>query len=147
MSPEQIQGNRGDGRSDIYAWGVMMYEMLTGVVPFGGDNWMVVMAAHLSRNPESIRKRNPAVAPALEAVVLKSMRRYPEHRYENAVALMDDLDHLDCLDVSTFDLAPEPPMGGLGAVQSNKQIWMLIAIVTAICIVVGGIVILLAVVL
>ena len=50
MSPEQIQGERGDDRSDIYAWGVMMYELLTGRVPFRGDNWMAVMAGHLGRD-------------------------------------------------------------------------------------------------
>ena len=84
MSPEQIQGGRGDHRSDIYAWGVMMYEFLAGRVPFGGDNWMVVMAEHLTKNPEPIHKRNPKVPRALEAVVLKAMRRYPEHRYADA---------------------------------------------------------------
>ena len=123
-----------------------MYEFLTGRVPFGGDNWMVVMAEHLTRNPEPIRKRNPRAPAILEAVVLKAMRRYPEHRYEDAVALMADLDRLDCLDVSSFDLSPEPPMSGLGAVHSNKQIWMLIAITTAVCLVIAAAVILLAVV-
>src|SRR5664279_1890011 len=70
MSPEQIQGHRGDARSDIYAWGVMMYELLTGDVPFHGDNWMAVMAGHLNQTPTRIRKGRPEVSPALEAVVL-----------------------------------------------------------------------------
>ena len=108
---------------------------------------MVVMAEHLTKNPEPIRKRNPAVPPALEAVVLKAMRRYREHRYEDADALMADLDHLDDLDLAAFDLSPEPPMGGLGAVQSNKQIWMLIAIATAVCLAIAVLIIVLAVVL
>ena len=132
MSPEQIQGNRGDGRSDIYAWGVMMYEFLTGRVPFTGDNWMAAMAGHLNKDPEPIRKRDAAVPPALEAVVLKAMRRYPEHRYADPAELVRDLVDLDALDVASFDLSPEPPMGGM-SVQSTKQIWKLIGIVTAIC--------------
>ena len=147
MSPEQIQGQRGDGRSDIYAWGVMMYEFLTGRVPFGGDNWMVVMAEHLAKNPERIRKSNPQVPPALEAVVLKAMRRSRESRYADARALLTDLDNLDHLDIAAFDLSPEPPMGGLGATQSNRQIWMLIALTTAVCLVIAAIIIVLAVVL
>src|SRR5437870_5412876 len=51
MSPEQIQGERGDPRSDIYSWGIMMYEFLAGRVPFEGDNWLAVMAGHLQRHP------------------------------------------------------------------------------------------------
>jgi len=145
MSPEQIQGARGDGRSDIYAWGVMMYEFLTGRMPFGGDNWMVVMAGHLTKDPEPIRKRNPRVPPALEAVVMKAMRRYPEHRYADALQLQNDLTHLQTLELASFDLSPEPPMGGLAGAQTTKQIWTLIGIVTAICIVVAVIVVVLAV--
>jgi hypothetical protein len=117
-------------------------------VPFGGDNWMVVMAEHLTKDPVPIRKRNSRVSPALEAVVLKAMRRYPEHRYDNADALMADLDHLDCLDLSS--VRPRHPSRrwvGLGALNSNKQIWMLIAITTAICLVIAVVVIVLAVVL
>jgi serine/threonine-protein kinase len=128
MSPEQIQGDRGDVRSDIYAWGIMMYEFLTGRVPFRGDNWMAVMAGHLTKDPERIRKRNSAVTPALEAVVLKAMRRYPDHRYQTPRELLDDLDHLDSLDVATFDLSAEAPMG-MAVVESAKQQWMLVAMV------------------
>jgi serine/threonine-protein kinase len=94
MSPEQVQGERGDARSDIYAWGVMMYEMLTGRVPFEGDNWMAVMQGHLQRTPTPIRKVRPDVPPALEAIVLTAMRRYPEHRYQSAAELVQDLDRV-----------------------------------------------------
>ena len=95
MSPEQIQGERGDARSDIYAWGVMMYEFLTGRVPFEGDNWMAVMQGHLQRTPERIRKRRPEVSPALEGIVLRAMRRQPENRYQSADELLADLAGLD----------------------------------------------------
>lgn len=129
MSPEQIQGGRGDTRSDIYAWGVMMYEFLTGRVPFRGDNWLAVMAGHLSENPVPIRKLRRDVPPALEAVVLRAMRRLPENRYPSADALLEDLDHLDTLDAGAFDLGPEPPLGGMAAVNSERRLWALVALI------------------
>jgi len=132
MSPEQIKGQRGDVRSDIYGWGVLMYEILTGRVPFAGDNWMATMAAHLQQDPKPIRSLRPDVSAALEAVVLKAMRRYPEHRYETARDLVDDLDHLDTLEVSSFDLSPEEPMGGMAAMDSSKRIWAIAALVAVI---------------
>jgi serine/threonine-protein kinase len=145
MSPEQIQGNRGDNRSDVYAWGVMMYEILTGRVPFGGDDWLSAMAAHLTKHPGRLRDINPEVPASLEAVVLKAMRRYPEHRYQDAAQLVDDLDHLDALDVASFDLGAEPPMGGIGAIDSTKRLLRFALTVAAICIVVGAVVVLIAV--
>jgi tRNA A-37 threonylcarbamoyl transferase component Bud32 len=95
MSPEQIQGERGDRRSDLYSWGIMMYEFLTGHVPFEGDNWMAVMAGHLQRHPRPIREQRPEVPPELEAITLTAMRRYPENRYQSAEELLADLDRLD----------------------------------------------------
>src|SRR6267378_1619686 len=91
MSPEQIQGDRGDPRSDIYSWGIMMYEFLTGRVPFEGDNWLAVMAGHLQRHPKPIRELRADVPPELEATVLTAMRRYPEKRYQSAEELLADL--------------------------------------------------------
>ena len=128
MSPEQVQGNRGDARSDIYAWGVMMYELLTGRVPFGGDNWLAVMAGHLQGTPKPIRQVRPQVGPALETVVLHAMRRYPENRYASAEEIVSDLDHLDALDSAAYDLSPEAPIGGVAAaVDSTRRLWLLVA--------------------
>ena len=141
MSPEQIQGERGDPRSDIYAWGVIMYELLTGQPPFKGDNWMAVMAGHLTRNPEPVTKLNPDVPAALDAIIRKALRRYPENRYQSATALLHDLEHIDELDVSTFDLSPEAPMGGMAAIESTKRVWQLIALVAVGFIVVCALII------
>jgi eukaryotic-like serine/threonine-protein kinase len=130
MSPEQIQGGRGDSRSDIYSWGILMYEALTGEVPFGGDNWLAVMAGHLRRTAETIRSLRPEVPPALEAVVLKAMRRWPKNRYQTADELLADLGRLDDLDVSSFDLSPEPPMGGaMAAPDSAAGLWIRVALI------------------
>jgi serine/threonine-protein kinase len=147
MSPEQIQGERGDTRSDIYAWGIMMYEFLTGRPPFDGDNWMAVMAGHLTKAPEPITKRNPACPPALDAVVRKAMRRYPEHRYQTADDLLADLDRLDTLDPDSIDLSPEPPMGGMAAAETTKRLWLLVIEIAAGFIAVCALIIFLSVVL
>jgi serine/threonine-protein kinase len=129
MSPEQIKGERGDARSDLYAWGVLMYEVLTGRPPFQGDNWMATMAGHLQADPKPLRSHRKDVPPALEAVVLKAMRRYPEHRYQSAAELLLDLDHLDEVDPASFDLSPELPMGGMAAAESAKRLWAYIALI------------------
>jgi serine/threonine-protein kinase len=76
---------------------------------------MAVMAAHLQEDPKPIRKRRPDVPPALEAVVLHAMRRYPENRYQSADEVLLDLGRLDQLDAAAYDLGPEKPMGGLAA--------------------------------
>lgn len=123
MSPEQSQGGRGDVRSDIYAWGVMMYELLTGKVPFQGDNWMAVMAGHLQGDPRPIRRARPDVPPALEAVVVHAMRRYPENRYQSTDDLLRDLARLDTLDPNAYDASPEKPMGSLMASSGGKGLF------------------------
>jgi len=129
MSPEQIQGGRGDARSDVYAWGIMMYELLSGRVPFGGDNWMAVMAGHLGENPTPLRRVRHDVPAPLEAVVMHAMRRQPEHRYQSAEELVHDLDHLDSLDPTCYDLSAEPAMGGMAAVSSERRLWALAALI------------------
>jgi serine/threonine protein kinase len=147
MSPEQIQGERGDPRSDIYAWGVIMYELLAGRPPYTGDNWMAVMAGHLTRTPERLSTLNPEVPPSLDAIIRKALRRYPENRYQSAAELLHDLDHIDEVDPSTFDFSAEPPMGGMAAVDSAKRIWQLIAMVAVAFILVCALIIGLTVVL
>jgi serine/threonine-protein kinase len=147
MSPEQIKGNRGDARSDIYAWGVLMYEVLTGRTPFGGDNWMAVMGAHLQADPKPLRSYRKDVPPQLEAVVLKAMRRYPEHRYQTGEELIHDLDHLDELDPASFDLSAEPPMGGMAVVDSAKRLWAFVGLVAVSFVGIVAIIITLSIVL
>jgi len=147
MSPEQIQGERGDARSDIYAWGVIMYEFLTDHVPFEGDNWLAVMAGHMQRNPKPIRAFRHDVPPALEVVVLKAMRRMPDNRYQTADDLVNDLEKLESLDPESFDLSPEPPLGGMAAAGSAKRLWAWMGIIALGFIAVVALIITLTVVL
>jgi serine/threonine protein kinase len=144
MSPEQIQGDRGDARSDVYAWGVLMYELLTGQVPFSGDNWLAVMAGHLTRRARPIRELNDEVSPALDAVVAHAMRRYPEHRYQTMTEVLADLDHLEDLDPQRYDRSAEPPMGGMASAETDKQLWLRMGVVGVAFLAVCALVILLS---
>lgn len=93
MSPEQIRGEKVDGRADIYALGVILYEMLTGKVPFDRPNSVNILMAHVHEPPPPMKEANPAadVPPALERLVLRAMAKRPEDRF----ARMDDV--LDAL--------------------------------------------------
>lgn len=98
MAPEQVQGQRGDARTDVYALGAMLYELLSGAPPYRGDNALAVMAQHVQSRPAPLRARNRQVPPALEAVVAKALRRDPAERYQTVTDLRADLQHLDRVD-------------------------------------------------
>ncbi len=144
MSPEQIKGDRGDARSDVYSWGVMMYEFLTGRPPFEGDNWMAVMAGHLQLTPRPPRELRDDIPPTIEAVVLKAMRRYPSNRYSSFDDLEADLNNLSAVDYAAFDLSPEQPIGGLSAAATDAQLWLRAALIAAVFILVLVLVIVVA---
>lgn len=121
MAPEQIQGKRGDVRTDVYALGIILYELLTGTVPFHGDNALSVMNQHLTANPLSPRKLQSSIPLEIEAIVLKSIRRNPDERYQFASELRNDLKHFADIDLSQFLTDPERKSTG---VLTDSQIWI-----------------------
>jgi serine/threonine protein kinase len=107
MSPEQIQGKRGDARTDVYAIGVMLYEMLAGRVPWEGDNALSVMSQHINASVPPLHEQNSAVPPPIDGIVRKALRRSPDERYEDAASLGSDLDHWRDLSLSQFIFGDE----------------------------------------
>ncbi len=95
ISPEQVKGKRGDGRSDIYAVGIMLYEMLTGQLPFTGANPVQVMNDRLLNYPKPPRLLEPSISPQLQEVIYRAIERDPQNRYAHAREFARDLEHLD----------------------------------------------------
>ncbi len=100
ISPEQVKGKRGDGRSDIYSLGVILYEMVTGQTPFAGTNPFAVMNDRLMNNPIPPREVNPEISTELQEVIYRALEREPQDRYSTANEFAWDLEHLDQVSAS-----------------------------------------------
>lgn len=96
LPPEQASGKGTTIKSDIYSLGILMYELLTGTVPFKGDNAVEIALKHMKDKIPSIRKQNPAIPQSVENILLKATAKNPRNRYDSARAMHDDFVH--CLD-------------------------------------------------
>jgi serine/threonine protein kinase len=127
MSPEQIQGKRGDARSDVYAIGVMLFEMLAGRVPWEGDNALSVMSQHLNAPVPELHELNADVPPPIEGIVRMCLRKLPDERYEDAASLESDLEKWRDLPLTKFIFGDEAPVRR----DSDQKMILLIAGISA----------------
>ena len=115
MAPEQIEGQRGDQRTDIYALGTILYEMLAGRTPFSGDTAMAVMAQHLRKDATRLDHVNSAITPELAAIVSGCLARDPNKRYSDMLAFINGLDHPETANLGILDK--------LDSLSSRSSIW------------------------
>jgi serine/threonine protein kinase len=129
MSPEQVKGYPVDGRSDIFSLGVMLYELVTGEKPFGGQNITTVIYKIINVNPIPPRELDPTIHPGLNYIIAKALAKSPDERYPTCRALAEDLKHYKTLEgarppTATSVLTPPPapqsppaePLNAIGSV-------------------------------
>jgi len=111
MAPEQIGGRRGDARTDVYAVGTMLYEMLTKNLPFAVANANALLRAKANEDPRPPSYYEPQIDPALEAIIMRAIQRAPRDRYQTAEELLADLRDPQ----AALQRAPEAPRSRRGA--------------------------------
>lgn len=112
FSPEQALGEDVDHRSDIYGLGILLYELLTGHVPFEADSPIEMLFRRLREPPPSPRRLNPRISPQLEAVIMRALACDPQARYQTMEALVDDLLHVPgAVDQTPISARPAVPTG------------------------------------
>ncbi len=114
MAPEQIQGGEVDARSDIFSFGIVLYEMLTGRTPFRGEHEAAIMYSILNEEPESVIKHRPDISPEFDRIMRRVLEKDPEDRYQSTADIVSELRHEQkktgrIVRPSATDVSPVPP--------------------------------------
>ncbi len=137
IAPEQVRGERGDAGTDVYALGVMLYELLTGVVPYPtGDTLDATRRKDLT-DPPLVRVRRHAVSQGLEVVVYRALRRRPVECYASMAAVRNDLSHLDDVHLPEKYEPDEPPPTPPGDLPPWSTTLRIMAVITGLLVLLG----------
>jgi beta-lactam-binding protein with PASTA domain len=135
LSPEQAQGRPVDARTDLYSVGVVLYEMLTGRVPFDAESPVTVALKQVSEPPIPLRELNPSVPPALEAVVLRALEKEPAQRFAGAEEFIRALEAARAEPLAIPAAPPPPPPVEILEEEDRRfrrwWLWLLIALALA----------------
>ena len=129
MAPEQIKGERGAAKSDIYAVGCLMYHLLSGSPPFTGDNPMTVMYQHMTKTPEPLTSIK-GLHPGIWAAVRRALRRRKEERYDSAEQMANDLRFPENADLKWI-AEPDPPLAAVLPTERNNLLIYVGAVLVA----------------
>jgi serine/threonine protein kinase len=132
MAPEQVRGERGDVRTDVYALGIILFEMLAGKVPFEGDNALAIMSQHVNQEPPALRSRRSDAPPQLEVIVARAIRRNPKQRYQTMAELRHDLENWREVQPTLWIAEPAP----VGAMPGPlKAVGLIVAVFAALALI------------
>lgn len=143
LSPEQVNGDRVDGRTDVYALGVVLYETICGRPPFAGGTDMAIALQHLSATPRSPRQVRAGIPRSLDAIVLRAMAKSPEARYATAAELESALLSVQLGPEDTVvDARPEPapPAAGMPTFAQSERSWLVPVVLIVVLAVTLGVV-------
>lgn len=127
IAPEQARGDMTDEKTDIYSVGVMLYEMLTGKLPFEADSAVSVAIMQLQTDPKPLRELNPSTPEGLEEITLKAMQKNPEQRYQSAAEMLKDIEVFRRNPSTRFqykyfiDEKPTKYLDAINSVRNNEQ--------------------------
>jgi serine/threonine-protein kinase len=135
MAPEQVRNRRNDERTDVYSLGVILYQMLTGVLPFRRDDPWEAAQMRVSGDPPAPRSVNPAVTPQAEEIVLRALRRDPGDRYQTVAAFKADLDAPEGVHVTGLSGRLQPPRFQVSLLGTPILAGVLVGVVTLLALV------------
>jgi serine/threonine protein kinase len=140
MAPEQVEGQRGDKRTDIYAVGIMLHELLTGQIPLTGDTPAATMAQRVRGAVPRLDHDYPQMLPAVAAMVVRCLQRDPADRYPDMHALIYDMEHPDEVDLTILETGTGPQTARSSVWHSELFQGFLIAVIVIACIIIFALV-------